>query len=159
MSRAIPYPVLTAALVLMWLLLTRFSLGHLLLGTAVALIAGKSMAALQPAKPRLRRWDLIPELAGAVFVDIVRSNLEVAWLILTGRGRRPGFVEIPLQLRDPTALALLGIIATATPGTAWIQYDTGGGTLLLHVLDLDDEAHFVDLFKHRYERLLMEIFE
>ena len=31
----------------MWLLLNRFSLGHLLLGTAVALVAGRAMAALR----------------------------------------------------------------------------------------------------------------
>ena len=64
MSRLVPYPLLTAALILMWLLLNRFSAGHLLLGTAVALVAGKSMSALQPAKPRMRRWDLIPRLVG-----------------------------------------------------------------------------------------------
>ena len=54
MSRLVPYPVLTAALILAWLLLNRFSAGHLVLGTAVALVAGKSMSALRPAKPRLR---------------------------------------------------------------------------------------------------------
>lgn len=162
MSRLAPYPVLTLAVVLMWLLLTRFSLGHLLLGAGVGLIAGSAMSALQPAKPRVRRWVMIPRLAAVVFGDIVRSNVAVAWLIASGgrHGRRhSGFVEIPLELDHPTALAILAIIVTATPGTAWMQYDPRGGILLLHVFDLVDEAAWVELVKNRYEHLLMEIFE
>jgi len=44
MSRLVPYPLLSLALLVMWLLLTRFSLGHLILGSGIALIAGKAMA-------------------------------------------------------------------------------------------------------------------
>jgi multicomponent K+:H+ antiporter subunit E len=160
-SRIVPYPVLMVALVLMWLLLNRFSAGHLLLGTGVALVAGWSMSLLQPAKPRIRRWDLIPRLFGVVFVDIVRSNIAVAGLILTGGRhgqRRSGFVEIPLELRDPTGLTILAVIVTATPGTAWMGYDDPSGTLLLHVFDLVDEAAWIELIKSRYESLLLEIF-
>ena len=62
MTRILPHPLLTAALILMWLLLNRFSLGHLLLGTAVALVAGRAMAALEPVRPRIRRWDLVLRL-------------------------------------------------------------------------------------------------
>jgi multicomponent K+:H+ antiporter subunit E len=162
MSRLVPYPVLTAALVLMWLLLTRFSPGHFLLGTAVALLAGKAMSALQPAKPRLRRWDLIPRLFVVVMSDVVRSNLAVARLILGVGGdgpRHSGFVEVPLDLRDQTALAILAIIVTATPGSAWMEYDAARGSLLLHVFDHVDEVAWTDLVKNRYEHLLMEIFE
>jgi multicomponent K+:H+ antiporter subunit E len=161
-SRVLPYPVLTASFVLMWLLLTRFSLGHLVLGTGVAILAGQAMSALQPAKPRLRRWDLIPQLVANVLVDIIRSNLSVARLILAGgrHGQRhSGFVEIPLALRDQTGLAILAMIVTATPGSAWIEYNPARGLLLLHVFDLVDEAGWVDLVKNRYEHLLMEIFE
>ena len=62
MTRIVPHPLLTGALVVMWLLLNRFSLGHLLLGTAVALVAGRAMAALEPVRPRIRRWDLVLRL-------------------------------------------------------------------------------------------------
>ena len=162
MSRLFPYPLLTLGLLLMWLLLNRFSPGHLLLGTAVAIVAGKAMSALEPAKPRIRRWDLIAQLLGVVLYDIVRSNLAVAALILTGGRhgqRRSGFVEIPLTLRDSTALAILAVIVTATPGTAWMQYDARHGAVLLHVFDLVDEADWISLIKGRYESLLLEIFQ
>jgi multicomponent K+:H+ antiporter subunit E len=162
MSRLVPYPLLTLALILMWLLLNRFTPGHLLLGIVVAVVAGKSMSALQPAKPRIRRWDLLPQLVVTVLFDIVRSNLAVAGLILTGGRhgrRRSGFLEIPLQLRDPTGLAILAVIITATPGTAWMEYDARRDTVLLHVFDLIDESAWIDLIKGRYEALLREIFE
>ena len=97
-----------------------------------------------------------------MFLDIVRSNVAVAGLILTGGRhgrRRSGFVEIPLELRDPTALAILAVIITATPGTAWMQYDARRDAVLLHVFDLVDEADWIALIKGRYERLLLEIFE
>jgi multicomponent K+:H+ antiporter subunit E len=161
-SRIVPHPLLTVALIMAWLLLNRFSVGHLVLGTAVALVAGKSMSALQPARPRVRRWDLIPMLVGIVLFDIVRSNIAVARLILTGGRhgrRRSGFIEIPLELRDPTALAILSVIVTATPGTAWMQYDARRAAVLLHVFDLVDEAGWIDLVKGRYEHLLLEIFQ
>lgn len=161
MSRLLPYPLLTASLVLMWMLLNSFSLGHLLLGTAIAVLASRAMAALQPSKPRLRRWQLIPRLAGTVAADILRSNLAVAGVILKVRqsNRVSGFVAIPLDLRDRTGLAVLACIVTSTPGTAWVEYDSVSGMLLIHVLDLVEEGEWVDLIKNRYEAMLLEIFE
>jgi len=39
MSRLLPYPLLAASLLVMWLLLNGFSAGHLVLGAAIALLA------------------------------------------------------------------------------------------------------------------------
>jgi multicomponent K+:H+ antiporter subunit E len=160
MTRLLPYPLLTGALLLMWLLLNSFSLGHLVLGTVVAVMASLAMTALQPAKPHLRRWDKIPRLAWLVTLDILHSNIAVAGIILrSGRRQgRPGFVTVPLTLRDPTALALLACIVTSTPGTAWIEHRSDNGHLLMHVLDIVDEQVWVDQIK-LYEALLQEIFE
>lgn len=162
MSRLVPHPILSLLLTLMWLLLTRFSLGHLVLGSGIGLAAGWALSGLQPQGPRLRRWDRIAKLVGIVSLDIVRSNIAVAWLILTGGRnglRRSNFIEIPLELRSQGALAILAIILTATPGTAWLEYKPDTGTLLLHVFDLVNEATWRDLIKNRYEALLLEIFE
>jgi multicomponent K+:H+ antiporter subunit E len=161
MSRVLPYPILAAALLLMWMSLTSFSAGQLILGGCIALVASRTMAALQPSKPRLRRWQLIPRLIGIVMLDILRSNFAVASIILQGgrRERVSGFVPIPLELRDRTGLAILACIVTSTPGTAWIEYAHDTGVLLIHVLDLVDEEEWIALIKNRYEVLLMEIFE
>jgi multicomponent K+:H+ antiporter subunit E len=161
MSRVLPHPLLTAILLLMWLLLTSFSLGQFLLGGLVATIASRAMTALQPSKPRIRRWRAIPKLGGIVALDILRSNIAVFSIVIQGRQRErvSGFVAIPLDLRDPTALAVLSCIVTSTPGTAWVEYDPASGILLIHVLDLIDKDEWVSLIKSRYEALLMEIFE
>ena len=89
------------------------------------------------------------------------SNVAVARLIILGRRAgeaRPGFVPIDLELRDPTALAVLAVIVTSTPGTAWMDYDAARGRLLLHVFDLVDEDEWRDIVNNRYGRLLKEIF-
>lgn len=162
MSRLLPHPLLTLVLVLMWLVLNGFSLGHLILGAAVALVAGKAMAALHPARPRVLRWPPLFRLLLIVGWDIIKSNATVAWLILNGgrHGRRKsGLVEIRLDLHDETALALLAIILTATPGSAWLEYRPATGMLLMHVFDLRDEDEWRRLIKDRYESQLMEIFQ
>lgn len=161
MSRLLPYPLLTASLLVMWVLLNGLSLGHVLLGAVIAVAASNIMAALQPSKPKLRRWTRIPQLIAIVVADILRSNIAVAGLILRQKHVRrvSGFITVPLDLRDRTGLSVLACIVTSTPGTAWVEYDSARSTLLLHVFDLVDEAQWIDLIKNRYERLLMEIFE
>lgn len=161
MSRLLPYPLLVVSLIITWLLLAGFSFGQLLLGSIIALIAAWTLAALRPAKPRIKRWDLLPKLFAIVFYDIVRSNIAVASIILHG-GKRIGksnFMTIPLDLRDPTGLACLAIIITSTPGTIWVDYNSARSVLTLHIFDLVDEAAWLNLIKNRYEYLLREIFE
>ena len=81
-------------------------------------------------------------------------------IVQGGRQERVSdFVAIPLDLRDPTGLAVLACIVTSTPGTAWVEYDPQSGVLLIHVLDLVDKDEWVALIKNRYEALLREIFE
>jgi len=159
MNRILPYPFLAATLLAMWLLLNGLSLGHLVLGSVIAVAASNVTAALQPARSRIRRWHLIPKLAAIVLLDVWRSNVAVARLILLPSHHRrvSGFVVVPLELRDPAALAILACILTCTPGTAWMEYDSTANKLLLHVFDLVDEGHWIDLIKNRYERLLLEI--
>ena len=161
MRRLFPYPILMIFLVLMWLALTGFSLAQLLAGSLVALLAAQAMAALHPSRPRIRRWDLVLVLLANVAIDIARSNIAVASIILRGnpRQRRSGFLTVPLELRDPTGLATLAIIITSTPGTAWVDYNSTRGTLLLHVFDLVDEEAWLNLIKTRYEYFLLEIFQ
>ncbi|MFC5387130.1 Na+/H+ antiporter subunit E [Aquamicrobium segne] len=160
MRRVLPYPLMTAALLLMWLLLNGFSPGHLLLGAILALVTSQMVSALQPAKPRIRRWSQIPLLIGRVFIDIFHSNVAVAGLVLGHRRNeaKAAFVAIPLQLRDKTGLAVLACIITATPGTAWIEYRSGEDLLMIHVLDVDAEESYAAVIKH-YESFLLEIFE
>lgn len=156
----LPFPILTACLCLMWMLLNGFTLGQFILGALVGFVAGWALASLRPEKPRLKKWYLLPKLALLVITDIARSNFAVARLILMGK-RRPnssGFLLLPVQIENPFALALLAVILTSTPGSAWLEYDSRNKTVLLHVLDLIDRDEWAAMIKNRYEVLLMEIF-
>jgi len=155
--------LLMIGLLAMWLLLngslapTQIALGMLL---AVGMVLG--FRPVRPLQPRIRRPQAIVRLMGRVLIDIVRSNIGVARIILglvRGRQVRSGFLKVPLDLRDPHGLAALAAIVTSTPGTVWADLTNDGRTLTLHVLDLRDEEAWIRTIKHRYERLLMEIFE
>lgn len=161
MSRWFAFPLLTVCLVLMWLLLVQsISPGSILMGVLVALVATRLFSVLRPEPPRFRLTLAMPKLAGIVLYDIIRSNIAVARIILSGRTDRgmSGFLRVPLDMHNRHGLALLAVIVTATPGTLWVQFDSARGSLLLHVLDLVDEEQWVRLIKDRYETLLMEIF-
>lgn len=157
----LPYPVLTLALIVFWVLLNGFSVVQLILGTLVAVFASWAMTALRPDVPRVRKWHLLFVLLGLVIVDIVKSNLLVAKVILFGqsRGHKSEFVLMPLEIEDRTALSLFAIIVTSTPGSAWLEYDSRDKTVLLHIFDVEDRDAWVDLVKNRYETILLEVFQ
>jgi multicomponent K+:H+ antiporter subunit E len=143
----------------MWLLLAgELSLAQVIFGALLSVVLLLAIAELRPVRPRLRRLYLVMPLVANVLVDIVKSNLHVAAIVL-GRGRqvRSGFLDIPMELTDPHGLTLLAAIVTATPGTSWAG--VSNGTLTLHVLDLTDEEALIRTIKQRYEQPLMRIFE
>jgi multicomponent K+:H+ antiporter subunit E len=163
MKRWLPFPMLALALALMWLVLNQtIGTGHLLLGAALGLYGSYVLSGLQPPMRRMRRRTAaVAMLLWLVLLDIVRSNLAVARIVVHpgARSRTAGFLSMPLEVRHPGALAVLACIITATPGTSWARYDAERNVLTIHVLDLVDEDAWVALFKQRYERRLMEIFE
>ena len=159
--RWLPYPILSALLLLIWLLLNQsIAPGTILLGALLGVALAKVFGLLRPPKARLRHYPLLGRLLVRVVCDIVRSNIAVARIILRRDSRmQSGFVAIPLTLTDHHGLAVLACIITSTPGTIWVSYDSSANILLIHVLDLVDEASWIDSIKQRYERPLLEIFQ
>ena len=157
-----PFPLLWLALGAMWLVLNgTVAPGQVIVGMVVALGAVLGLHRLQVPSRRARRPIAALGLACIVLLDIARSNVAVAAIVLRGRkrGHHAGFVDIPLELRHPSGLAVLACIITATPGTSWAGYDSRSGVLTMHVLDLVDDEDFVRAIQGRYERPLMEVFE
>ena len=159
--RWLPYPILSALLLLIWLLLNQsVAPGTILLGALLGVALAKVSGLLRPPKARLRHYPLLGRLLVRVVCDIVRSNIAVARIILRRDSRmQSGFVAIPLTLTDHHGLAVLACIITSTPGTISVSYDSSANILLIHVLDLVDEASWIDSIKQRYERPLLEIFQ
>ncbi|AIZ32438.1 Na+/H+ antiporter subunit E [Pseudomonas parafulva] len=162
MKRLFPAPLLSLSLFVLWLALNvSISPGNLLLAAALGILAPLLMAPLRPQHAHVRRpWTVI-RLIARVGLDVILSNLQVAWGVLRARNHPPrsSFVHIPLALRDAHGLAALSMITTVVPGTVWSELALDRSVLLLHVFDLDDEETFIAHFKHTYERPLMEIFE
>jgi len=156
-------PVLVLGLTVLWLILNEsFAPGHVVLGAALGVALAWTGSRLRPLRARLHRLDIAVALLLIVVADIVRSNVAVARIVLglvRDREVRAGFLDIPLELRDPHGLAVLAMIVTATPGTVWAGLSPDGRTLTLHVLDLRDEAAWIRDFKERYERRLRRVFE
>ena len=160
MTRLIPFPLMAACLFIVWLLLNQsVSPSNIVLGCVLAVIGVWVMTALEPPKVIIRNPAAILQLALLVIADIVRSNVAVARIIIsTAQPLKSGFIRIPLDLKNPYGLATLAVIITSTPGTVWVKLDEHAQILTIHVLDLVDESGWIHKIKHRYERLLLEIF-
>ncbi|MBL8275560.1 Na+/H+ antiporter subunit E [Roseateles puraquae] len=158
----LPAPLLSAALLALWLVLNPpLGFGQVLLGAAVAAVMPLLLAPLRPAAGPLRNPLTLAKLILHVGVDVVASTLDVARGVLRANVRPPQgcFVTVPLDLRDAQALAALAMITTVVPGTVWCELAPDRSALRLHVFDLDDEPAFIAHYKARYERPLLEIFE
>lgn len=162
MERLFPAPLLSVALAGMWLLLNHsVSAGHLILAAIVGVAIPLLTRGLRPLPVRVRRPGAILRLAWSVMVDTSLSNLNVVHFLVFKSQRKhpPGFVQIPLDLRDANGLAVLAVIVCITPGTSWAELSLDRSILMLHVLELDSHEAVIGHIKQRYERPLMEIFE
>jgi multicomponent K+:H+ antiporter subunit E len=160
-GRLLPTPLLSLAVFVSWLLLNQsLSSGHLLIAAALAVATPRAFAAFAPEPVRIGRWLVVARLALHVLFDIVTSNIDVARRILGPEARiRPGFVWLPLDIRDPHGIVTLAGIITMTPGTLSAALSDDRRALLVHALHLGDEAELIATIKQRYEAPLMEIFE
>ncbi|MEZ5606808.1 MAG: Na+/H+ antiporter subunit E [Burkholderiaceae bacterium] len=162
MKRLFPAPLLSAALIALWLLLNAsLAVGDVMLAVGLGLVVPALLAPLRPARPRIRHPLKVLRLIAVVGRDVLESNIVVLRTLVTrpGRPTRARFVRVPLQLRDPSGLAALAVITTVVPGTVWCELARDGSALLLHVWDVPDEAAFVAHYTQRYEQPLREIFE
>ena len=160
MKRLLPHPIVSFLIAAAWLAL-HSSLAPIHLAGAALLAVALPLLLDQLLQDRVqvaRPWVAV-RLALVVLWDIVVANVVVARLVLGPMARlRPAFVEVPLDTRHPDAVALLASIITISPGAVSADVDPPRTRILLHVLDLDDEAALVAMIKRRYEAPLKEIF-
>jgi len=162
LTRLVPAPLTSAALLALWLVLARsVSAGQILLGLLLALAVPLLTSNLRPTTVRVSRPRVVARFILTVGHDVLRSNFEVAWGVLAWRWRRPQakFVIVPLELRDPLGLTALSMVTTVVPGTVWSELAIDRSAVMLHVWDVGEEDAFIARFKARYEQPLREIFE
>jgi multicomponent K+:H+ antiporter subunit E len=161
-TRLFPSPLLSASLFAMWLTLARsLSVSHIVLGATLAFIIPRITGKLRSSVGTVRRPLIVVRFILTVGYDVLKSNVEVAWGVLTWRFKRPDarFIIIPLELRDPHGLAALAMVTTVVPGTVWSELALDRSALMLHAWDVQDDERFIRRFKARYEQPLREIFE
>lgn len=160
MKTLLPHPLLSAVLLGLWLALgNTLSAGWTLLGIAIAVLLPLVTRRFWVSPPpSMHLWPALL-LLGIVLYDIVVASLQVARLVLGPVSRiRPAFVSVPLDVRDPYVATLLGSMVSLTPGTVAVHVDETAWVMLVHALDVDDEAVLVHSIKSRYETRLKEIF-
>ncbi len=160
-ARWLPHPLLTLALVLLWmLLLNDFSVGGLLLGLVLGIVIARLTSQFWPERPPIRSYRKALVYLGLVIWDVVVANLHVSRLILFRRTTQLDvrWVVLPLELRSPEAITVLAGTITMTPGTVSCDLSADGRSLLVHCLDAPDAEDAVRQMKDRYEARLKEIF-
>ena len=162
LRRLFPHPLLSALLVLIWMMLVnRFAWGSLVFAIILGIIVPLLTAPYWPERPGIRRPGRVLSYVGMVIWDIVVANVQVARIVLfmPNRELRPAFIVIPLKLTSPEAITVLAGTITLTPGTVSCDCSEDGHALLVHCLHAPDPDAVRDDIKQRYERRLKEIFE
>lgn len=160
-ARWLPSPLLSLALLLLWLMLNQtLAPAHLLLGCALAIAAPLLTAPLRPFKAHLGKPAAVLRLFSLALLEVIRSCFNVSRIILFRKADNLNsqFIKVPLDLHDPTGLAVLSCLINCTPGTVWVEILQDTHELSLHVFDLHDENWWIDTIKQRYESPLMAIF-
>lgn len=160
--RLFPHPLLTAWIVVVWVLLNNeVTVGHLVLGLILGILIPLGTSAYWPGRPRVRAPLMVIEFTLVVLWDIVVSNIQVAYLILFRKGDslRSRYITVPLALKTPEAITVLAGTITMTPGTVSADVSADGHALLVHCLEVNDPDATIAQIKDRYERRLQRIFE
>lgn len=162
--------VFNLALAIVWMVLQKsftlvdFTVG-MLVGFGVIALTEPALEWQSPGRRRDGRagyarftWRVI-SFAGFALWAIVRSNLEVARIVLSPRHVfRPGIVAIPLDVQSDMGITLLANLITITPGTVTLDVASDRRTLYIHVMDVRDPAALRDEIKDQFERRVMELF-
>lgn len=159
--RWLPHPLISAVLVVVWLLLQNdFSLGQLLIGLVLGLVVPRLSAGLWPAPPRIVSYRKAIAFVLLVAWDIAVANVVVARLVLFRpvAELRMRWVRVPLELEAAEAIAAFAATITLTPGTVSCELSADGRSLLVHCLDVGDAEEAASDMKRRYEARLKEIF-
>jgi len=159
-KRWLPHPVTSTLLLVVWLLLNHtLSAGQIVLGAILALLIPLFTRRFFPEPVYVGSMGAILRLVFTVLLDIVSASITVARLSFGPRSKlRPRFIRIPVDLTDDFALTALASTISLTPGTVSAELAPDRGHILIHALDVDDEAALVRTIKERYEGPIKEIF-
>ena len=147
------------ALALAWCALAgRLTIGDLLVGFAI----GYALLGWLVPSPSARAYvGRIPRVLTFIMVyafEVMISSLRIAWEIVTPvPRRRPGIIEVPLDVNTDAEIALLANLVTFTPGTVAIDIAEDGSHMVVHDMFIKDPDLTRRHIKQRYERWVMRL--
>lgn len=155
----LPTPFHSLLLWLVWLALTDFSAGHMVLGGVLALGIPLLVAPLSADEPMVKKPWLAIKYFLVVLLDIVVSNIEMVRRVLGPvHSLNPGFILVPLDIEGELPLTILTSTVSLTPGTVSVDFSEDKRWLYVHALHIEDENAMVAHIKQRYEAPLKEVF-
>ena len=170
--RWLPTPYRSVLLFIVWLLLNQsVEAVHLFFGALLSILIPLLTLSFRDPQPLIERPLLALRYILRVFGDIITANAQVAVLILGPTKRlNPAFVKVPLDLSHELPITILASTVSMTPGTVSAEVYPSAESLaegepmpqrwlLIHVLNLSDEAELIASIKQRYEAPLKEIFQ
>lgn len=164
MASAFPRPWMSGIIFFSWLLMMGEVKPLVVIGALFfAWGLPKLTSAFVPSVSAPTRPSLVIRLMVTVTKDIVMSNIVVARQVLGNvNSLTPAFITVPVDTDHDYVINLLASIITMTPGTVSARVhetpDTPGSSIVVHVLNCEDEQALIDDIKARYEQPLLEIF-
>ena len=109
-----------------------------------------------------RRWFWACVYVAVLAYQILKANLQVAWIVLhPDLPIRPGVVRVRTSLKTTAARVALANSITLTPGTFTLDLDDADGVLYVHWLavEAEDEEGASRIIASRFEPILRRVFE
>ncbi len=92
--------------------------------------------------------------------ELVLSSLFIAYDIITPKDlMKPGIVEVPVDLKNDTAIIAFANLISMTPGSLSMDMNPEKTKIYIHAMYLHDKQEFVDKIKNELEKKIHQIFE
>ncbi|MGH7820593.1 MAG: Na+/H+ antiporter subunit E [Candidatus Binatia bacterium] len=152
------HPVYTVVLALVWMVLQeRASVGDFVIGYGIGAIIVFVHRDFWAERVRILRPLMLVRLALVFLAEVVKANLQVAWIVIQPRLRiRPAFIVLPLRLTDDLQITALANMITLTPGTLTVDVAPDRSALYVHCLSADDVESVREQIKRQFEKPLEE---
>jgi multicomponent Na+:H+ antiporter subunit E len=98
------------------------------------------------------------KLIGSFVVELIRSALSVAWLVVQPKPQlRPGIVAFPLTVTTDAQITLLANMITLTPGTLSVDVSADRKTLFIHALDVANRDELIGSIAAGFETRVLGV--
>lgn len=92
--------------------------------------------------------------------ELILSSFYVAYDIITPKDlMKPGIVEVPVDLKNETAIIAFANLISMTPGSLTMDMSPDKKKIYVHAMYLYDKDEFIRKMKGELEKKIAEIFE